>query len=218
MAEELIVKAEKREAQGTGGARRLRHAGQVPAVVYGDGDPLNIQLNGHDFMMLLRDYGQNFIADLAVEGEKKPRKVLLKDVQHDPRHGQIQHADFIAISMTQLLQVNLPIVLIGDPAGVTEGGTLEQLVSDITVECLPGDMVESITVDVSAMNIGDHLTVSDLAMPEGLKAVTEAEVAVASVAAPRVEEAPAAEGEGEEGAEGEAGEAAAEGGEAESEA
>jgi large subunit ribosomal protein L25 len=93
---------------------------------------------------------------------------------------------------------------------------LEQLVSEIEVECLPGDMVESITVDVSALAIGDHLTVGDLTLPAGLKAVTEAEVAIASVAAPRVEEEPKAEGE--EGAEGVEGEAAGEATAEESEA
>ena len=219
MADQMVVKAVKREAQGSGEARRIRSAGQIPAVVYGDGDPQNIKLDGHDFEMLLRDHGQNFVADLDIEGEKKARKVLLKDVQHDPRRGDITHADFIAISMTQVLQVSLPVELLGEPAGAVEGGTLEQLISEVEVECLPGDMVESITVDVSALQIGDHLTVSDLTMPAGLKAVTEAQVAVASVAAPRVEEEPAAEGEeGAEGAEGEEGAAEAEGAAEESEA
>jgi large subunit ribosomal protein L25 len=216
MADQLVVKAVKREAQGSGEARRIRSAGQIPAVVYGDGDPQNIKLNGHDFEMLLRDHGQNFVADLDIEGEKSARKVLLKDVQHDPRRGDITHADFIGISMTQVLQVSLPLELLGEPAGAVEGGMLEQLVSEIEVECLPGDMVESITVDVSALAIGDHLTVGDLTLPAGLKAVTEAEVAIASVAAPRVEEEPKAEGE--EGAEGVEGEAAGEATAEESEA
>ncbi len=210
MANEMVVNAVKRETTGSGAARRLRNAGQVPAIVYGEGEPVNIQLDTHSFGLLLRDHGQNFVADLTIEGEKESLKVLLKDVQFDPRRGDIEHADFITISMTTLLQVNLPVVLQGEPAGVVSGGILEQLISEVEVECLPGDMVENITLDVSDLNIGDHLTVSDITMPEGLTAVTEGDVAVASVAAPRVEEEPAAEGE--EGAEGaEEGEAPAEG-------
>ena len=215
MAKEMVVKAVKREAQGSGAARRVRSMGQIPAVVYGDSDPQSIQLDGHDFEMLLRDHGQNFVADLNIEGEKLSRKVLLKDVQHDPRRGDIVHADFIAISMTQLLQVSLPVELTGEPAGAVEGGILEQLISEIEVECLPGDMVETIEVDVSALKIGDHLTVAELKLPTGLTAVTEAEVAVASVAAPRVEEEAGAESE--EAAEGEKA-TEAEGGAKESEA
>ena len=215
MAKEMVVKAVKREAQGSGVARRVRSMGQIPAVVYGDSDPQSIQLDGHDFEMLLRDHGQNFVADLNIEGEKLSRKVLLKDVQHDPRRGDIVHADFIAISMTQLLQVSLPVELTGEPAGAVEGGILEQLISEIEVECLPGDMVETIEVDVSALKIGDHLTVAELKLPTGLTAVTEAEVAVASVAAPRVEEEAGAESE--EAAEGEKA-TEAEGGAKESEA
>ncbi len=207
MAEEMIVNAVKRETKGSGAARRLRNIGQVPAIIYGDTEPVNIQVDAHVFGLMLRDHGQNFVADLRIEGEENPRKVLLKDVQFDPRRGEILHADFIAISMTKLLQVNLPIELVGEPVGAVAGGTLEQLISEIEVECLPGDMVENITVDVSALKIGDHLSVSDLPMPEGLTAVTEADVAVAAVAAPRVEEEP--EAEGAEVAEGEAGAAAA---------
>jgi large subunit ribosomal protein L25 len=185
MAEEMVVKAVKRVADGTGAARRLRKAGQIPAVVYGNVEPQSIQLDAHDFWLLLREHGHNFVADLEIEGEAS-KKVLLKDLQHHPITGNITHADFVAISMTDKLHVSLPLELLGEPKGVTEGGTLEMLVSEIEVSCLPTDMVENITIDVSNLAIGDHVTVSDITLPAGLTAVTEAEVAVASVTAPRV--------------------------------
>ncbi len=193
MVEEVIVKAVNRVADGTGAARRLRHAGDIPAVVYGNTEPKSIQLNIHDFELLLRDHGHNFIADLAVEGEAS-QKVLLKALQYHPVSGVIIHADFVSISMTESLHVSLPIELLGEPAGAAGGGSLEQLVSEIEVACLPGDMVESICVDVSAMQIGDHMTVGDIELPKGITVLTDAAVAVASVAAPRVEADADAEG------------------------
>ena len=209
MADEIIVKAIKREAKGSGTARRLRNAGQIPAVVYGNNDPLSIQVDGHDFGLLLRDRGQNFVADLDVEGEAA-LKVLLKDVQYNPISGNIMHADFVSISMTEALHVSLPLELLGEPAGVVAGGLLEQLISEVEISCLPGDMIEKISVDVSALEVGDHLTVSDLPLPTGITLLTDADVAVANVAAPRVQDEaddaagePAAAGEAEAAAEAE---------------
>jgi large subunit ribosomal protein L25 len=209
MADDIIVKAIKRDAEGSGAARRLRNAGQIPAVVYGNSDPQSIQLDGHDFGLLLRDRGQNFVADLEIEG-CSTLKVLLKAVQYNPISSNIMHADFVSISMTEALQVSLPVELLGEPAGVVAGGLLEQLVSEVEIECLPGDMIERISVDVSTLEIGDHLTVSDLPLPTGITVLTDADVAVANVAAPRVQDEaddtagePAAEGEAEAAAEAE---------------
>jgi large subunit ribosomal protein L25 len=187
MADDIIVKAIKREAKGSGTARRLRNAGQIPAVVYGNTENLSIQLDGHDFGLLLRDRGQNFVADLDVEGDAK-QKVLLKDVQYNPISSNIMHADFVSISMTEALHVSLPVELLGEPAGVVAGGLLEQLISEVEIECLPGDMIEKISVDVSALEIGDHLTVSDLPLSAGVTMLTDADVAVANVGAPRVQD------------------------------
>ncbi len=187
MADDIIVKAIKREAKGSGTARRLRNAGQIPAVVYGNAENLSIQLDGHDFGLLLRDRGQHFVADLDVEGDAK-QKVLLKDVQYNPISSNIMHADFVSISMTEALQVSLPVELLGEPAGVVAGGLLEQLISEVEIECLPGDMIEKISVDVSTLEIGDHLTVSDLPLSAGVTMLTDADVAVANVGAPRVQD------------------------------
>ena len=196
MAEEMVIKAVKRNADGTGAARRLRHAGQIPAVVYGNTAPQSIQVDGHDFDLLLQRHGQNFVADLVVD-DGASVKVFLKDVQHHPISGNIIHADFMSISMTETLEVSLPVELVGEPAGVVLGGLLEQLVSEIEISCLPSALVEVLEVDVSELNIGDHLTVGMIPLPAGVTAVTDAEVAVASVTAARVQDE---EEEAEDGA------------------
>jgi large subunit ribosomal protein L25 len=203
MAEEKVINAEKWETKGTGEARRLRRDGKIPAVVYGTTDePISITLDRHSFGLMVRDFGHNFIGDLAIDGAAQ-HKVLLKDIQYDPARGDILHADFVMVSMTETIQVSLPIEIVGEAAGVVAGGVLEQVLSELEVECLPGNMVETIALDVSEMEIGDTLMVGDIKMPEGVKNISDAELAVVSVAAPRVsaakndEEEEAAAGEAE---------------------
>jgi large subunit ribosomal protein L25 len=195
MAEEKIIEAVKRETKGTGNARRLRRTGKTPAVVYGTGEPQSISLDAHSFGLMIRDFGSNFIGDLVVDGGEV-QKVLVKDVQYSPARGEIIHADFISVSMTETIQVTLPIELSGEPAGVVGGGVLDQILAEVEIECLPGNIVENIVVDVSAMEIGDTLMVGDIEMPEGVKNLTDVELAVVSVAAPRVADAAADDEEG----------------------
>ena len=207
MAEEKVIKAEKREATGTGESRRLRHAGRIPAVVYGTDGNQSLSLDQHQFTLMIRDYGSNFIGDLVVDGGAV-QKVLVKDVQYHPFNGNILHVDFVAISMDEMLQVSLPIELVGEAAGVVAGGVMEQVLSEVEIECLPGNMVETIELDVSEMQVGDTMTVGDITMPEGVRSAGDPSRVVVAVAAPRVaaktaaeEEAEAAEGESEEKAE-----------------
>ena len=221
----LKVTVQPRQSRGTAQAGRLRRQGLLPAVVYGSGKPARtIQLNRHDFEQTLRGHaGENLLMDLEIEGEKT-LKVLLKEIQHHPVSGQMTHADFNEISMTEKLRVELPIRLIGEPVGVSQqGGILEHLIRQVAVECLPTDIVERVDLDVSGLSIGQSLTVADVKLdPAKYTILTAKEVAVATVAAPRAEEevapaeAAAGEGaaaepevitakkeEGEEGAEGE---------------
>ncbi|MBU1694724.1 MAG: 50S ribosomal protein L25 [Verrucomicrobia bacterium] len=224
----LKVSVQPRQARGSGQVGRLRREGLLPAVVYGAGKPVRtVQLNLHDFEQALRGHaGEHLLMDLEIQGETT-LKVLLKEVQHHPVSGRMTHADFNEVSMTEKIRVELPLRLVGEPVGVTQmGGILEHLIRQVAVECLPADIVEHVDMDVSALNIGDSLTVADIKLdPARYAILTPMEVAVATVAAPRVEEEPvvaeaavgeAAEGEpevitekkeeGEEGEEGEKGE------------
>jgi len=215
MADEIFVSAETREETGSGGARRLRREGWLPGVLNLEkGDPTSIKLSRHDFELMLHHHsGDNLMVDLDLDG-KKLGKVFMKDVQVHPLTGDVMHVDFFQVSMTKQMRVTIPVVLVGEPDGVAnEGGILEQMLREVEVECLPGDMVESFELDVSGLGIGDSLRVEDIPMGGTFSLVTAADVAVAGVAAPRVEAEPVA-GEGEEGeGEGEEGAEAAEGGE-----
>jgi large subunit ribosomal protein L25 len=218
-ATKLVVDA--REDRGTCRARRLRRAGTIPGIVYNEkGESRAVQLNRHDFDLLMRRHrSENVILDLEVKGDA-PRKVLVKEVQHNVLTGETLHADFLEISLTRKMRVGIPIRLVGDPVGVTAGGVLDQSLRDLEVECLPTDLVECITVDVSALAIGDSISVAMLKVDPKLHVVTGPGVSVASVLAPTLEEEakpaeavegaepelikkPEKEGEGEEG-EGEA--------------
>ena len=191
MAEITVLKTEKREAAGSAVARRLRRAGSIPAEVYGDNGNTSIQLDAHGFALMLRRHGEHQIMALEVGGQPSGH-VLIKAVQHDRVHGHIIHADFIAISMDKPIEVSLPIELTGEPAGIKNGGILEQQLSQIKVACLPGDMLDSIPVDVSGLQVGEHLCVSDLKLPAGFKVMSEGTVVVASVALPGFEKSEAA--------------------------
>ena len=187
----LKVVAQTRQDKGTAAIGRLRRKGFVPAVVYGAGrDNILIQLNEHDFIQVLKGHvSENLIMDLEVAGEKQ-HKVLLKEVQHHPVTGNIIHADFYEISMTQKLRVEIPLRLVGEPVGVSQkGGILEHLLRMITVECLPSDIIESFDVDVAALDIGHSLSVSDVKLDTSkYTVISTADLAVARVAEPRAEE------------------------------
>ena len=199
MAETTVIKAELRDVKGSAASRRLRRAGIIPAVVcIKKGDSISIQLNQHDFNMMLRHHqGDSLIADLEIGG-KKSLKVLLSEVQRDSVTGQTEHADFLEVAMDQMMHVKVPLELIGEPAGLQQGGVLEHGLRELEIAVLPGDMVESIEADISSLNIGDSLLVSDLPLSKTLTILTDAELPVASVNLPRAEEE---EEEAEEGAE-----------------
>ena len=197
MAKEKIINAVKRDSNGSANARRLRVSGKIPAVVYGAVENTPISLDAHGFWLMVRDFGQNFVGDLVID-DAPVQKVLLKDLQYSPAKGDILHADFVAISMTDKLDVSLPIVIVGDAPGTAAGGIVEQILGELEIECLPDDMVEHIVVDISELEIGDSIFVADLKLPKGVANLTDGELAVVSVAVPRVEDEEEDAGEGEE--------------------
>ncbi len=193
--------AKTREAKGSASAGRLRRTGWFPAVVYGEGRPgLDIQLNEHDFVMMLRTHrSENMIVDLTVEGKDKPLKVMLKAMQHHPLTGRVIHVDFYEISMTRKIQIDVPVKLTGVPTGVAnEGGILEHVLRALTVQCLPADMVEEFEMDVTDLHIGKTLRVRDVKVDAAkYKVMSDPDQVVAAVAAPRTEEEEKAETEAE---------------------
>ena len=183
------------------GARRLRRSGIIPAVVYGAGKEARlIQFNAHDFDQAMKGHrGEHILMDLEVGGDK-PLKVLLKEIQHHPVSHKIIHADFNEISMTKKLRIDIPIKLVGDPVGVIQqGGVMESIMRSIEVECLPTDLVESFSLDVSGLHIGESLLMADIRLDASKYTLLSLpDQAIVKVAAPKAEEevAPAAAAEG----------------------
>jgi large subunit ribosomal protein L25 len=191
MIKDLTINATSRDGAGKGPARRLRAQGFIPVAVYGEGsEPLAVAVNAKDIANILRsDTGHNTIFKLAVPGAKgEPATVIIKEWQVDPIRGRLLHADLFRLSMTTATRVRVRIETVGEPAGVKlEGGILELQMRELEVECLPGDIPEHIVIDVSAMNIGDHVTVADLVFDrEKIKVFADPHQIVAGVLAPRM--------------------------------
>lgn len=188
-ASETILVAEPREAKGTTGSRRIRRAGVLPAIIYNEkGESELIQLDRHNFELMLRRHASaNMMLDLRI-GEREARRVLLKDVQREVIANRVIHADFQAVSMTRKMRVHVPIRLVGDPVGVAQGGILDQRLRELEIECLPIDLVEEIAVDVTALGIGNTITVSQIQVSPKLRVMNSPILSVASVIAPVAEE------------------------------
>ena len=194
----IQLKGSRRESIGKGWARKARAAGQIPAVLYGHGEtPQPIAVEFREFEVALRGHkGSNAIVNLNVAGGEFT--ALVRDVQYDPLSRAIIHLDFQHISLTENIEVEVPVHFVGLPIGVKDGGgILEHLVRTLTVRCLPTAIPAGIDVDVTALNIGQNLHVSDLAPGTGYEIITDAHVAVAAVVAPAAEEVVAAPVEGE---------------------
>ncbi|MEE8228495.1 MAG: 50S ribosomal protein L25 [candidate division NC10 bacterium] len=192
------LKVERRTGAGKGVARKLRRQGQIPAILYGEGEPIRLAADPKSLLRALgTEAGENVLLTLTIgDGEKLTRRAMVKDVQVDPVTGMILHADLLAISMERPIEVGVPVELTGVARGVKEkGGMVNQILRELEVRCLPVAIPDRVVLDVSPMDIGDVLHVNDLSIPDGVELLTDREEVVVTVAAPVVEEvaAPAAE-------------------------
>ena len=191
--EKVILKAEAREGSGKATAKSLRRKNIIPAVVYKGGkDALKLQLASRDLNEILHTKaGENVIVTLKISGapdKAKDKTVLIKEIQREPIRGLILHVDFNEISLTEALKVNVPLAAHGEPVGVkTDGGTLEHVMWELQVECLPTDIPAKIEVEVSNMKIGDAIYVKNITAPEGVKILTDPELIAMIVKPPKVE-------------------------------
>src|SRR5204863_1260381 len=205
MAKQVKLKAEPRAEVGRVGVRKLKARGLIPAVIYGGTDkPQALQVAAREInAMMSQASGENVLVELEIAGEGASRTALVQEVQHSPVGGDIRHVDFHAISMDQLIQAEVPLEPTGTAVGVkTVGGLLEQSLRVLAIECLPGDLPDRITVDVSQLNIGDSIHVRDIQLPSGVTPKVQTDLTAFSVIAPIVEEeAPVAEAEAAAGPE-----------------
>lgn len=181
--------AKKRDLEGSSNARRIRGAGSLPAVIYGDEkESVSVEINTHDFEQILHhSASESVIVDIELEGEGSV-SVLVKDVQHHPVSSDLLHVDLMRVAANKPIHVDILVELVGEAAGVKEGGSVDHVMHSIGVECLPGDLVDTFEVDISEMEIGSVLHVSDLKLGAKFKLLVDEKAIVATIAAPRAEE------------------------------
>ncbi|HWM25805.1 MAG TPA: 50S ribosomal protein L25 [Chthoniobacterales bacterium] len=193
MAKQVKLTAERRTATGRSAVRKLKATGAVPAVIYGAKDKAEpLQVSRRDITAVLSHAaGENILVELEIAG--KSRLALVQEVQHAPLGGAILHVDFHAVSMDEVIQAEVPLEPTGTANGVKNmGGLLEQSLRALAIECLPRDLPDLITVDVSALNIGDAIHVREIQLPPGVTTRVQPDLTVISVLAPTVEEEPVA--------------------------
>jgi len=170
--------------------RRLSHENRIPAVLYGPGrDSVSLSIDRHDFEQLMSHHASSsIIVELQVEGEKKPVNAMIREMQVSPIKGEIIHVDFMVIQMNVAVHASITLHYVNDPEGVKAGGVLTTNFHEINVEAKPGDLPESIDVDVAALEIGDTLHVRDIVAPKDVTILDDPDEVLVSVQAPRVEE------------------------------
>ena len=185
---ENVLSADDRSATGKGANRRLRVAGRIPGVVYGKARAAQaVSLDPTSLEALLHKSGAglNTLIDLSVGG--RTNTVLVKELQRHPVHGSYMHVDFFQVDLSQKVTVSVPIHFVGKARGVEFGGILDHPLRELEVECLPRAIPEFIEVDVSALEVGQAIHVSEVHLPEGVEVKTEATLPVASVVLPAAE-------------------------------
>ena len=179
-----------REGVGKSVARRLRRSGKTPGILYGGPTPINIAVDPREVFRIIHGHeGSTQLLRVTFAGSKDSRMVILRDLQLDPVSENLVHVDLQEVNMDKPIQVTVALRHVGEPVGVRDTqGILEMVLREIQVSCLPANIPEDIKADVSNLAIGDVLTVADLAVPEGVRVLTDRAQAVATVAPPAAEE------------------------------
>lgn len=190
MIDSLNIEAELREEFGKNAARRLRRSGRIPAVVYGEHGPsIPVAVDPRKILQILRsESGHNAIFTLDIRG-KAPSRVMLREWLEDPVDGELLHVDMVRVARDTKLKIKVPVHVTGEPKGVkVQGGVFEFILREVEIECLPEDIPEYLTVDVTELTIGKNLRVSDLPFGPKVKVMTDATRVVAHVVALKAEE------------------------------
>ncbi|HXR75268.1 MAG TPA: 50S ribosomal protein L25 [Bryobacteraceae bacterium] len=194
MRKDITIAAEARDSRGKNEARRLRAKGSMPAILYGEpGTPEAVAVNPKELSKILNSKtGHNTIFNLELAGgEKTP--VMIVDWQHDPIKDNLLHVDLKRIDLTKRIHVMIPVVTHGDPKGVKlQGGLLELVTREVEIECLPDEIPEQFDFDVSELQIGQSIRVSDIPMSGTMKLLGTADTVVAHVVSLKAEAEPAA--------------------------
>ena len=187
----VALKVQPREDLQKSETKTLRRNGEIPAILYGyQLEPMTIAVNELELLKTIRAEGRNAIISLKIDDESY--NVMLHEYQVDPIKGDLIHADFLAVDMSEELEVNVSIVLEGDAIGVRDGGVLQQPLYELLIRAKPNEIPEQITVDVSDLKIGESILVSDLKAAKSYEIVEEDNTAIATVLVPdKVSDEPA---------------------------
>jgi large subunit ribosomal protein L25 len=181
------IQASPRDIEGSRAVRRLRRSGRVPGVLYGGGqDPVAFDVDARELRHALAASGA--VLELAIDGDASP--AVVKDAQRHPVRGETMHVDLLRVRLDQPIQATVSLELVGEERapGVVEGGVLEHITREITIEALPTEIPEHLTADVSGMAINDTLTLAAVTPPPGVKIVDDLdETVIATVTPPRLE-------------------------------
>lgn len=191
---EVNLTAHRRQDTGKQRAKKMRREGQIPAVLYGHGQPaMSIFINSAELIPLFKLASHdNVIINLELAEDKKKLKALLRQVQTEPMRNTLLHIDFQEILLTEKIRINVPIIITGEATGVkNEGGSLEQILHSVELSCLPTDIPEKIVVDVTELKLGQSLHISDIKL-EKAELHGSPTQPVVSVLAPRSEPEPVA--------------------------
>lgn len=184
----IVLDAVTRQETGKNVSRRLRVAGQVPATLYGGGQsPVTSSVAKRELAALIRRHGRSKIINLNLDGTSVPVKI--KSLQLDPVRDTVIHADFMRVDMTEVTSFTVPLRIQGEAEGVkTADGVLDVVLHSLEIRCLPGELPETIDVDVTSLGVGTHISVGDLKLAAGIQVVTDSEAVIATCISPRVEE------------------------------
>ncbi|MGB4504240.1 MAG: 50S ribosomal protein L25/general stress protein Ctc [Syntrophaceticus sp.] len=190
--ESINLSAQRRERGSKGSLRSLRRQGMTPAVLYGkEVGNMIIQVPTKELEAIIANHsiGSALISlDVANGENQEPYMVMCRELQRDPVRRELLHADFFQVVLTEEIEAEVPIVLVGEAPGVKDGGILQHMLRTVTVSCLPTQMPDRLEADISGLNIGDQVTVGDLKAPEGVNIVSEPESVIALVVASTYEE------------------------------
>jgi len=195
--QEVTIEVQRRESVGKGANRRLRAQDLVPAVVYGgDREPLAIQIPKKTLLTLFKEGGhENRIFQLALAGTTQTRHVMVRELQVDPLDNHITHIDFQRVMMDRKVRVKVHVELVGTSYGVkTQGGLLDFVTREVEVECLPADIPQSVKLDVTELQVGQHAEAKDLQLPAGVAYLGGEDTVIASVSHAKAEATEAAPG------------------------
>jgi large subunit ribosomal protein L25 len=192
--EEILLRAEKRKGTGKGVTRKIRKEGNIPAVLYGRGvESVPIKISAKEWDTLMRRGRKNVIITMELYGDSgaENRPVMIKSIQPGYLGDDVCHIDFLQVSMERTIEIEIPIHLTGTAKGVINNGIVEQHLRSIMVECLPTQIPEKIEIDVTNLEIGDSIHVSDISL-SGVKLLEHMNVAVVTIIPPEAEEKPIA--------------------------